>query len=325
MNTFALPLAAFILTAIGWISREIWRWRNAKRQAAHDASKILSDKKKLLEEMISKTEDTSSKQTLLTQLDEVNAALLGLHSQRLRHALKGAGLPTEEMLIVDGHSQVQPQETTYLKNIIAEVNALPPSLSTEVLRVLGDAYYYIEHYEDAKNTYDKILNLNPYDQVALRHRGAVYSHMKKDTEALNDYNRALELKPDDYVAFNDRGVSFAYLKRYEEALADFNHALEIRPDHPATLNNRGEVYSKLKRYPEAIADINRALELRPNYPAALYNRASIYSVCGETDGALTYLEKAIALGDECREEAKTNEDFDNIRADPRFKKLIESD
>lgn len=59
-----LSLAAFILTAIGWISRELWRWRKAKRQAALDASETLKDKKTLLEDMIFRTEDASQKKEL---------------------------------------------------------------------------------------------------------------------------------------------------------------------------------------------------------------------------------------------------------------------
>ena len=42
------PFVAFLVATIGWISREIWLRRKAKRQAAHDAGKILADKKKLL-------------------------------------------------------------------------------------------------------------------------------------------------------------------------------------------------------------------------------------------------------------------------------------
>ena len=59
-----LPIAAFILTAIGWISRELWRWRKAKSQAAHDASETLKDKKALHEEMISKIKEASQKEEL---------------------------------------------------------------------------------------------------------------------------------------------------------------------------------------------------------------------------------------------------------------------
>lgn len=319
------PLVAFLVPAIGWGFREYWQRRSAKRQASHDASTTLKERKALLEEMISRTEDTSFKQTLTTQLEEVNYALLGLYSQRLRKTLKDAGFPPEEMLVAGGRSRMQPKEVSRLREVVAEINTLPPFLSIEVLRVLGNAYYYMEQYQDARNIYDKILTLNPYDQIVFRYRGAVYSHMKKDNEALNDYNRAVELNPDDYAALNDRGVSLVYLKRYEEALADFNHALEIKPDHPIVLRNRATVFTYLKRYDEALADNKRSLELKPDDAETLYNLACLFSLWGKTNNALTYLEKAIDKVKKYREDAKPDKDFDNIRDDPRFNKLIELD
>ena len=354
-----LPLAAFILTAIGWLSRELWRWRNTRRQAAHDASKTLSDKKKLLEEMISKTEDASSKQTLTTQLDEVNAALLGLYGERLRHTLKQAGLPPEEALITDGRARLQPQQITELRRIVTEVSALPSFLSTKDLLVLGNAYYYMERYHDAKNIFDQLLKLNPDDVAILFNRGTAYANLGKYKEALADFNRYLELKPDNPAALSNRGGVYKYLGMYKEALADFNRSLKLKPDDATALANRGGVnvdlkkydeafvdlnraleltpdkyvalvnrgilYTALRKYDEALVDFNRSLELNPDNPEIFYNLACLFSLWGKIDEALAYLGKAIALNEKSREKAKTDTDFDNIRDDPRFKKLMESD
>jgi len=359
MDISALPLAAFILTAIGWISRELWRWRNTKRQAAYDASKTLSDKKKLLEEMISKIEDVSFKQTLLIQLDEVNAALLGLYAKRLRQTLRDADLPPEETLIDNGRRQLQPKQRINLKKVITQVKALPTFLSTKDLFVLGNAYYYMEQYEDAKNIYDRILNMNPNDPDTLFNRGTTYGRLEEYDNALADFNHSLELRPDDPGTLNNRGLTYRLLERYDESLVDLNRSLELRPDDPVTLHNRGNTSADLRRYEEALADMNRSLELRPDYPDTLIARGIIYAELGryeealtdlnrslklkpdysnvfyclacvfslwrKTDDALSYLKKAIDKDKKFREIAKSDENFDNMRDHPRFKKLIESD
>ena len=393
MDITVPALIALILTAIGWLSREIWRWRKAKRLAAEDATKTLHQKKALIEDIISKTEDDNTKQTLLPQLEEVNAALLGLYGQRLRHTLKEAGLPTEELLIADGRTLLKPQEATLLKESVEELKSLPSFLSLQDLLVLGSAYYYMEQYQDAKNIYDRILNLNPNDPATLYNRGVTYAKLERYDEALADYNRSLELRPDDPATLNNRGTTYTKLgrddkaladfnrslelrpddpdtlfnrgttydklKRYDEALADYNRSLELRPDDPATLNNRGNTYARLERYDEALADYNHSLELRPDDPRTLYNRgvtyamleryneaiadfnrslelkpddpdtlynlACLFSLQRGIDDALAYLERAIEKDENCREMAKTDEDFNNIRDDPRFKKLVEPD
>ena len=60
-------------------------------------------------------------------------------------------------------------------------------------------------------------------------------------------------------------------------------------------------------------------------PRVLYNLACLFSILGKADDAIGYLEKAVGLGEKAREMAKTDEDFGNIRDDPRFKKLIGED
>ena len=349
-------MLGLILTAIGWVSREIWRRRQARRQAASDAGKILGDKKKLLEDMVSKTEDSDSKKALTEQLDEVNAALRELYSQRLRQTLKEAGLPSEEELIADGRSRLQPQQASRLEEVVEELSALPVPLSANVLRMQGNAYYYAEQYQDAKDIYDRILNLNPNDPTLLNDRGVTYVKMGKHKEALADFNRSLELSPDDSNTLSNRGRTYDELGKYEEALTDYNRSLELRPDHPDTLNNRGITYRKIGKYKEALAGYNRSLELRPDHPVTLnnrgrvygkmgkykesladhnhslelepdnpspmYNLARLFSLWGKPDDALAYLKRAIGGDEKYLEKAKTDEDFDNIRDDPRFKKLI---
>jgi len=155
-------------------------------------------------------------------------------------------------------------------------------------------------------------------------KGNYYHNQGKYNDALAAYNWSLELRPDDPTTLNNRGNAYSALKRYDEAFADFNRSLELRPDDPTTLYNRGTTYPHLERYDEALADLNRSLELRPDYPATLYNLACLFSLWGKPNDALAYLEKAVGKDKKYRELAKTDEDLNNIRDDPRFKKLIES-
>jgi len=197
-----LPLAAFILTAIGWISRELWRWRKAKRQAAHDASETLRDKKALLEDLISKIEDAGQKEKLQLQLDEVNAALLGLYKERLYHTLKEAGLPTEEMLIANGQRRLKPEHARQFNEVIEEVRLLSqPDVARSLLLLLGNAYYYTDQYQDAMDIYNKILKISPDDPITLNNRGATYEELGRYDDALTDYNNSLELMPDHLMSY----------------------------------------------------------------------------------------------------------------------------
>ena len=359
MDAGIIAVVGLVGGAIGWFSSQYWHHRQARRQAALDAGETLDQKKKLFEEMLSNEEDADRKQVLRNQLDDVNHAFLGLRTERVRRLLREAGLPDEETLVTRGREQLSPEQATNLEEAAAEVAALPISLSKQDLLSMGNAYYYAGEYEEAFAAYNRSLELRPddpgtlmnrgvtYDEMGkyeealadynrslelrpdhpdtLTNRGVTYDEMGKYEEALADHNRSLELRPDDPTTLMNRGVTYGYLGKYEESLADLNRSLELRPDDSATLMNRGTAYGYLDRYEESLADLNRSLELRPDHPDTLYNLACLFSLRGKADEALGYLEKAIAGDEKYREKARTDDDFNNIREDPRFKKLVEPD
>jgi tetratricopeptide (TPR) repeat protein len=77
-------------------------------------------------------------------------------------------------------------------------------------------------------------------------------------------------------------------------------------------------------YAEA-ADRGRALvEAHPQYGALYYNLACCESLAGRSADAIEHLRQAIELSGEAREFARSDSDFDPIRAEPAFEELVES-
>ena len=64
------------------------------------------------------------------------------------------------------------------------------------------------------------------------------------------------------------------------------------------------------------------MPLRPNAPYTMYNLACLYALQNDNDDALDWLAKTIALDQHHRDKARTDPDFDPIRADPRFVALM---
>lgn len=76
-----------------------------------------------------------------------------------------------------------------------------------------------------------------------------------------------------------------------------------------------------KRYDEAKALLLEGLELHPGNASLLYNLACVEAVSGEKDAALEHLAEA-AKNPRFRRFAETDSDFDSLRDDPRFTRLI---
>jgi tetratricopeptide (TPR) repeat protein len=79
--------------------------------------------------------------------------------------------------------------------------------------------------------------------------------------------------------------------------------------------NEGDFETALER-------VGQVLAREPNDVLSLYNSACFAARLGRTDEALQHLERAIKLEDRAIEYARGDEDFDSIREDPRFKKLV---
>jgi hypothetical protein len=76
-------------------------------------------------------------------------------------------------------------------------------------------------------------------------------------------------------------------------------------------------------YAEAAARGRELLDAHPGLGMLFYNTACCESLAGETDDAVTHLARAIELWDGCRGLAREDSDFDPIRGDPAFARLVD--
>ncbi|WP_204140977.1 tetratricopeptide repeat protein [Halomicronema sp. CCY15110] len=190
---------------------------------------------------------------------------------------------------------------------------------------IGNGLYEAGRYEEAIAAYDAALNIKPDKDEALYNKGNALSDLGRYEEAIAAYDAALNIKPDKDEALYNKGGALVNLGRYEDAISAYDAALKIKPDYPEALNNKGVALWNLGRYEDAIAAYDAALGIKPDKDEALYNKACCYGLQGQVEPALENLERAIQLSpDEYRELAKTDTDFDTIRADPRFQALMEA-
>jgi tetratricopeptide (TPR) repeat protein len=82
-----------------------------------------------------------------------------------------------------------------------------------------------------------------------------------------------------------------------------------------------EAYGK-GDFEKAIERLGQVLAREPNHVLALYNTACFEARLGRTDDAVEHLRLAIEGNERAAELARTDEDFDSVREDPRFKQLV---
>ena len=209
----------------------------------------------------------------------------------------------ESLLFLDKALQVKPDN---------------PSAWSNKGVVLSD----LGRHDEAMKAYEKAIKIKPDFHKAWYNRGASLSRLSRYEDAIKAYEKAIEIKPDTYEAWYNKGLSLSDLGRREEAIKAYEKVIEIKPDKHEAWFNKGTHLSKLGRHDEAIKAYEKAIEIKLDKHEAWFNKACTLSLMRKADEAIESLKHAIELKPSKREQAREDTDFDNIKDDPRFRKLV---
>ncbi len=96
--------------------------------------------------------------------------------------------------------------------------------------------------------------------------------------AIKAYDKAIELNPQDFMALSGKGYALNSLKKFDEAIKVFDKALEINPQSSEDWNNKGFSLEKLGKSDEALKAYDKAVELDARNLLALYNKKRILGI-----------------------------------------------
>ena len=103
----------------------------------------------------------------------------------------------------------------------------------------------------------------------------------------------------------------------------FLEGVRVRlPEHPAVVESLGCLYTEMGRYQDGLAADRDMVRMQPQSPIAWYNLACSLSLTDAPDDAFAALDKAIALGYDDAEWMQDDDDFEPIKNDPRFERLL---
>ena len=161
---------------------------------------------------------------------------------------------------------------------------------------IGDKALAGEDYVEAVQRYDRLIDPNNPNSLALYRRAVALDASGQTDKAMEDYSAAIKADPKSSLAFLGRGVLLAVRKRaYDRAIEDFDKVLVIEPDNVEALVSRGDAFGQLGDLGRAMADLNRAVALAPDKPTVLVARGQIESRRGNLAGAARDYEAALKI------------------------------
>jgi tetratricopeptide (TPR) repeat protein len=139
----------------------------------------------------------------------------------------------------------------------------PLKLVANVLNSRGMALERAENLAEAKEDYEKAIEINPAYANAYNNRGNIKSKQGDYAGAIEDYNRAIGLNGLFVEAHCNRGIAKENLGDFSGALEDFDSTVELNSEYVDAYFRRGRVKEHLGDYTGALSDFDRVLEIDP--------------------------------------------------------------
>ncbi len=178
------------------------------------------------------------------------------------------------------------------------------------------------HTEEAFREIARAAELDPVSAGIIKDKGIFYYYNRQYDEAISMARLALELDADFMPVHRLLSMAYQGKGMFGEAIEENQHwgnrtGNKIKADIALA-----QIYAAAGRKQEA-REIIELTDLEKNMGGNDYRgMALVYAALGEPDKAFEWLEKSCDRHEESLCSLKVDPKFDNIRSDPRFKKIL---
>jgi tetratricopeptide (TPR) repeat protein len=206
-------------------------------------------------------------QTKLGQFDAAVAALL----EAEKAAPKDLKVKFSLAEAYEKAGQLEKAEAVY--SSLAQVN---PADAKSYHRQSFRVYDLAKNYAKALVPAQKVIDLEPKNEMNHYYLGLTYFNLQKYDEAVAAFQQGLAVKPDFAHAWYQIGSSYIQQKKFKEAVAAYKKFTELSPEEPSGWLSMGVCYMQLKDNESALEPLKKCVELKPDNAVAWYNLALVY-------------------------------------------------
>lgn len=178
-----------------------------------------------------------------------------------------------------------------------------------ILNKVGIVYLMMQHYKESRKSFEQSIKADRSFADAYNNLGVVFYEEKKYGPAIKQYRKAIDLDTTSASFFSNLGAAHFSKKEFEAAVLAYQHALELDPE-VFERTSRGGVQAQLP-----------SPEDRARYD---YTVAKLYAKMGASERSLQYLRKAMEDGYKDLKNVYKDEEFSELRKDPRFTELMQA-
>ena len=181
-----------------------------------------------------------------------------------------------------------------LESYSLALNLTPYSITMLLNR--ASLYLDMDYLDKAYVDYCNVIDLDAKNQEALGFRAYIYMRRRQYQDARNDYQKLLEVVPGDKTARIGMAMVNQKLQRYRESLEEFNRLIVDYPKDVSLLKARAELEVEMNTLELALLDLESAVKMAPNDAEIYVMCGDIYLAQGRNREAYVAYEKAVELG-----------------------------
>jgi TolB-like protein len=242
------------------------------------------------------------------------------------------------------------------KTLVAKALELDPNFGPAHAGKGWGLLLYDLDFPAASDEFKRALELSPNSTEGHQGLGDYYVTVGQVQEGVRELERARELDPLASIVNHDLCQTLTFARRYDEALAQCKGNLDLNPNSARSIWMVGDVYAAKGMESEALSFLLQGLKAdgvssrvmaaahagassgglkgcwRALIPFALdavrtgamdaFNMAAVYMHAGDSDKALSWLQKAVQTRSFGVTFLGVDPTFDPLRSDPRFVSLL---
>ncbi len=208
--------------------------------------------------------------------------------------------------------------------MLRKADQLAPN-SDMIHNALGYIYHYAGLNELAEQSYRKCIELNPGALQRYWMHGRMLLYLGRAREAGEEMQRVLAQHPDQFKIMAFRGEFLYYQNRNDEADPVFAGALELSRGSGETVTEGLAAFLYASRGQRDKIDplvFSVPAEKQVDGDSA-YWIGGIHCLLGDRQPALTYLRRAVELGNHNYPWFQRDKNWDKLRSDPEYQRIME--
>ncbi|GFN40385.1 MAG: TPR_REGION domain-containing protein [Marine Group I thaumarchaeote] len=154
-------------------------------------------------------------------------------------------------------------------------------------------------------------------------KGINFMADEKMEDACETFEMALRIDPNHVDSLLKLGYAHFHLDDYNSAMKAYDRVLQIDVTNADAWNLEGLVYYEQKNYAKALDCVEKSIESEPTFGMGWYNKSCYLSLLNQVPDALDALKRSIEIDVKNAKRAVKDPDFLNVRVEEGFRRIVQ--